>query len=285
MAEQRAPIGIEVNNAYLFVKDPDAAGTELFGGWQRVTGLSSFTMPAEVGGTNETQLMDGTIAFASRTGVGTITGAIGGATPGPVQQFMEQRKLDGRNVQIRIVRLAVNVGTFVQSGTSQFATGFKLTSLNTTDAPRKDSLGDQLSMTDLLKLARADHLIGWDLNGQVAPVSVADALTAVDDATAAMDAMWHSVVSVDDAGGFAVFAPTLSTAQTFADGGALFVRRPGVITDPILGTVNGFDVGDFQQGSAVTGNFTFTPAEAVQRKRPEHRLTLSQSDSTGQYTL
>ena len=97
-----------VNGAILQIRDPNKS-TGLFSEYRRVPGLASFTLPAEAGSVNETALMDGTVAAAAFKGVGTITGAVGALGVHPAHLFMEEKALDGTDIQANIVRLAVVV--------------------------------------------------------------------------------------------------------------------------------------------------------------------------------
>ena len=107
MARNRQPTATQVNGAALLVKDPSAAVGSLFASYQRIPGLASFTLPDETGATNETQLMDGAIAFAQIAGVGTITGNIGAISGHPTHRFLAAKRRDGQNVQVTIVRPAI----------------------------------------------------------------------------------------------------------------------------------------------------------------------------------
>ena len=285
MAEQRQPMAIEVNGAYLFVKDPNPPADDLFVNYQRVTGLSSFTLPAEVGGTNEIQLMDGTVQFASRKGVGTITGAIGSLTSQAASLFLEEASAAGDSVTVAIVRLAEHLFTgVVPGGTSLVAIG---TTYRKITIP--STLVDQVKSTVL-----AGHLvaIGADravtaaatLPTDLAPYRMAKtALT-----TTSQDANWQSIVSVEDDGSSIIVSPGFSAVQAAASSPSvrdIFFRRPGALWEGILVKVNGFDSGDFQQGSAVAGNMTLAPSVPVPVKTPEIRTVLVQSATDGSYTV
>ena len=112
MPENKSPLGIVVNGAILQVKDPSLSAG-LFSEYRRVPGLGSFTLPAETGSVNETTLMDGTVSAAQFKGVGTITGTVGALGAHPTHLFLDEKSLDGENVQVNIVRLAVPVNDIV----------------------------------------------------------------------------------------------------------------------------------------------------------------------------
>ena len=95
--------------------------------YRRVPGLGSFTLPAETGSVNETTLMDGTVSAAQFKGVGTITGTVGALGAHPAHLFLEEKSLDGENVQVNIVRLAVAVKEIIVSEASAVATAGSMT--------------------------------------------------------------------------------------------------------------------------------------------------------------
>ena len=244
MTEFRAPRGVTVNGAYLFARDA-AGGSGLFSNWQRVTGLSSFTLPAEVGGTTETQLMDGVLAAAALRGVGTVTGAIGGRGVHVSHLFMEERALDGGSVAIAIIkpgltRTAVTLGSAPSAGRS----------IEVPDGTEKN--------------VRAGDIVfvGGANAGDAAAVG------GYDDADS--NAVWHGVVAIYKTGE----KTYIDVAPGVAAGGgtALQVRTPGVTWKDVVGTVNGFDGGDFQNGQQLSGNFTFTPNESMPVVTPEPLL-------------
>lgn len=254
MADKREPVGQAVNGAYLFVKDPEAT-SGLFEHYQRVSGLSSFTLPAEVGGTNEIQLMDGVIAFASRKGVGTVTGVLGARTAHPAQQFMEQRSLDGRKVEIAMVKLASGVLKLEAEAAAAVAVagvgGYKI-DLSGVLA------GWRTQVKNTIKAAHAVAILpDLDaLSDSPKGVAVFDAAQAT-----ANDALFQVIQSVEEDGSEMYVSPGFVAARGSAATKKLgiFFINPGLYWTNVLGTVNGFDAGDFQQGSAVSGNFTFTP--------------------------
>lgn len=270
VAEQRQPRGIIVNGAYLFVKDPNAAAGKLFSAWQRVTGLSSFTLPAEVGGTNETQLQDGVLATAQLAGVGTITGAIGGRGLHVSHRFMEARKADGEAANIAIVKpclaraaIIFATGTVVADPSSDAKLGriIEVPTANRADVRRRVRAGD------LVAIAGADADTAVDAAGALAPTNVLD----YDGAQAA--AGWQYVVYVERDGSFIDVAPGFGAALTIASSKyrAMYIRTPGLKSLDIAGVINGFDGGDWQNGQFVAGNFTFTPEEVVAPPDPEIR--------------
>lgn len=258
MPEQRAPVGVVVNGAYLFVKDATGAAG-IFSNWQRVTGLSSFTLPAEVGGTTETQLMDGNLQAAAIAGVGTVTGAIGGRGVHMSQLFMEERKLDGAAVAIAIVKAAVVKSAILLGNTHNAVAAATLRSIDIPAARR----------SDVLNRVRAGDIVGLDLDGAMAPTGLADWKAT---AAAALDDDWQGVAYVEDDGSYIDVAPGFSAAQaTTTDTASLLLRTPGVQWIDVTGTINGFDGGDFQNGQQLSGNFTFTPSSALPRVTPEYR--------------
>ena len=283
--EKRQPMAVEVNGAYLFVKDPSPSSGDLFTNYQRVTGLSSFTLPAEVGGANEIQLMDGTVQFASRKGVGTITGALGSLDSHVAQRFLEDASLSGDTVQVAIVRLAEPVGDIEIAGVTTDRP-------NLVDMGRAQAFALPVYQGKIKNLVLAGHLFG--IEGavhatDVKPVQPTSASVAGYRATAvsADDALWQSVVSVEDDGARIIIAPGYSADITLTNGEfrSIFFRRPGAMWADISVKVSGFDAGDFQQGSAVASNITLTPSGPVPAKTPEHRLTLAQSATDGSYTV
>lgn len=267
MAENRQPRGVIVNGAYMFVKDPNAAAGKLFENWQRVTGLSSFTLPAEVGGTNETQLMDGSLATAQLAGVGTITGAIGGRGLHVAQRFMENRKRSGEAIDISIVkpclgRASIGMGAGTIVDVSEKARSIEVPSGNRADVKRRVRAGD------LVALASADA------NSATLALAVAAPTNVLDYDGDPTDIGWQSVVYVEEDGSFIDVAPGFATDRTIAGSmfRALYIRTPGILLKDLAGVVNGFDGGDFQNGQFVAGNFTFTPEEAIPEPTPEIRI-------------
>ena len=262
MTIKRNPTSIVVNGAYLRVKDPTAAAGSLFSDYQAIPGLGSFTLPAEAGNTTETPLMDGVIAAAQFKGVGTVTGAIGARGVHPAHQFLEARANDGKQVQIEIIRLATNVITL--SG-------------NVGDAAAAANGVSVITLDQAAAIASAKasilwgHLLQFDDDGSSAVDSVASYLAA---AAAANDNAWHIISEISEDGTSIKVAPGYSAALNGAAGTKINVRNPGVRWSDVTCVVNQFDGGDFQGGSNVSGNVTFTPSSAMPNAIVEHRIAL-----------
>ena len=251
----RTPTSMVVNGAYLRVRDPDASAGDLFADYITMPGLGSFTMPAETGGVTETVTIDGPISAPQFKGVGTITGAIAGLTRDVTHQFLEQRSIDGREIQLAIDLPARSVTEFVIEG------GSNVEAVDTDyDRIVAASIPDAVS-TAILR----GHFMAL---GAVSGAAVyPDGTVAVlgYDATAAAIG-WRAVIAADqDSKVFNVSpdfgATDISVALNMERG--VRVRNPGVSWLDISCVVSQFDLGDFQAGGNVSSNFTFVPARAV----------------------
>ena len=260
MAIKRQPTSIVVNGAYLQVKDPNAGATALFGKYRTVPGLGAFTLPAETGAVNETPLMDGTIGAAQFKGVGTITGAVGALGAHPTHQFLEDASLSGAQIQINIIRLATQVG--VQAPGSNAVAAGTLRRIAITGAAARAWVKNNVLQ---------GHLVAIDMDGEIAPTAVVSYKAA---AASGTDEHFMAVMAVDGEGRYVDVAPGFSAAKATTGSSRLIVRNPGRSYTDITGVVNQWDAGDFQGGSNVSGNLTFTPTVALPAATPEFRLPL-----------
>ena len=248
MALNRAPGATQVNGAAMLVKGDDEG---LFASFQRVPGFASFTLPDETGSTNETQLMDGSIAFAQIAGVGTISGSIGSITSHPTHQWLAARRRDGRQITVTIVRPATEIIKQEVANVANAATGTIITFTGEEVAAIKEgqliavgATGDAGSAAD-------------DVGGAY----VAYGATP----TAADDHKFRSVISVDPDAKSVKVAPAITTALTAAASNIYSLRNAGILYANILCSVNGFGDGDFQAGSAIAANISLQPDSALTR--------------------
>ena len=265
MAENRAPLGIVVNGAILQVREPGLAAG-LFSEYRRVPGLGSFTLPAESGSVNETTLMDGTVSAAQFKGVGTITGVIGALGAHPAHLFLEEKALDGENIQVNIIRLAVAVKEFTVEGVYAVAAANSMI----VNIPTSNQ-------EDVKSSIRAGSLVA--ISAAAADPAKQAANTVVDYKAAASsvnDVLWQPVWEVDDDGSSFKVAPGFNSAKATTSSNDILiqVRNPGRSYQDVLCTVSQWDAGDFQNGQNVSGNLTLTPSVALPRVRVEARLSL-----------
>ena len=267
MAENRAPLGIVVNGAILQVRDP-ALNDGLFSDYRRVPGLGSFTLPAESGSVNETTLMDGTVSAAQFKGVGTITGVVGALGAHPAHLFLEEKGLDGENIQVNIIRLAVAVKKIVISGVNDL--------IDISADPMEFNVPSAYR-EDVKSSIRAGSLVA------ISPAAASPAEqmlnTVVDYASAinpASSVLWQPVWEVEDDGSSFKVAPGFNAdkSSTAAMSVLIQVRNPGRSYRDVLCTVSQWDAGDFQNGQNVSGNLTLTPSVALPRVRVEARISL-----------
>ena len=272
MAENRAPLGIVVNGAILQVRDP-ALNDGLFSDYRRVPGLGSFTLPAESGSVNETTLMDGTVSAAQFKGVGTITGVVGALGAHPAHLFLEEKGLDGENIQVNIIRLAVAVKKIIVSAPAPVIVIGEPMVVNIPPANRDD----------VKSSIRAGSLVA--VSALATPVEIIkpaaeQSLNTVVDYKAAVnlanDTLWQPVWEVEDDGSSFAVAPgfSLGKVTTAAMSLLIQVRNPGRSYQDVLCTVSQWDAGDFQNGQNVSGNLTLTPSVALPRVRVEARISL-----------
>ncbi len=258
MALNRAPVGIQVNGAALLVKDPDVS-SGLFSKWQRVPGLASFTLPDETGSTNETQLMDGSIAFAQIAGVGTITGSIGAITGHVTHQLLAAKRRSGGNLNITIVRPAIAVANGQISTSAKIgeaADGGKSIVTLTSTIVRSIKEGMLIAVTPT---AGSPGSTGYTAYNAAA--------------SSANDPKFMEIVQVDDGGKVSV-APGFSVdiPNSAAVNNKYVVRQAGILYEDIVCSVSGFGDGDFQSGSAVSANVAFQPSSALPAFLPEWRI-------------
>ena len=256
------------------VQDPNASSGAFMATYRTVPGLGSFTLPAEAGSTNETALMDGTVAAAAFAGVGTITGTIGALGVHPTHLFLEEAKLDGRTVQMNIIRLAVNVQDLILPGSN----GARGTYVDVSASANRINIPASLRNT-VRSAVRQGCLIALGAGGAGTPGkqssnTVVDYNAAV---AAANDRLWKLCYEVAADGSYIDVTPGFSADQMVQNNQSarLEVRNPGRTYAAILGTVNQWDAGDYQNGQNVAGNITFTPSSALTRVQVEARIELS----------
>ena len=267
MPENKSPLGIVVNGAILQVKDPSLSAG-LFSEYRRVPGLGSFTLPAETGSVNETTLMDGTVSAAQFKGVGTITGTVGALGAHPAHLFLEEKSLDGENVQVNIIRLAVPVNDIIlPAGVATVATAGSM----------EVNIADDASQTLVKASIRAGSLVA--ISTPKATPDKQTSNTVVDYKKAlvgANDVLWQPVWEVESDGSSFKVAPGFMGVKATASGTSILiqVRNPGRSYNDVLCTVSQWDAGDFQNGQNVSGNITLTPSVALPRVQVEGRISL-----------
>ena len=270
MTANRSPLGIVVNGAYMQVRDPNAASGAFMATYRTVPGLGSFTLPAEAGSTNETALMDGTVGAAAFAGVGTITGSVGALGVHPTHLFLEEAKLDARSVQMSIVRLAVNVQDIMVPASGSDSV------VDQSDNPNRIKIPVAVRST-VRSAVRQGCLIA--LSAAAASPRKQTLNTVVEysaNASGANDRLWQLCYEVADDGSYIDVTPGFSADVGANNQNALLqVRNPGRTYAGILGTVNQWDAGDYQNGQNVAGNITFTPTSALPRVAVESRVSLA----------
>ena len=244
-----------VNGAYLRVKDPDASAGDLFADYVTLPGLGSFTMPAETGGVTETVTTDGPISAPQFKGVGTITGAVAGLTRDVAHQFLEQRSIDGLEIQVAIDLPARSVTEFVIEGSG---------TAMAVDTDYDRIVAGVVPEAVAKAILRGHFIALGAVSGTAAYPDGTAAVLGYDAAAAAIG--WRAVVASDqDAKVFNVSpdfgAIDIAVAANMERG--VRVRNPGVSWLDISCSVSQFDQGDFQAGGNVSSNFTFVPARAV----------------------
>ena len=279
MALNRAPTAIQVNGAALLVRDPEVTAG-LFTKYQRVPGFASFTLPDETGSTNETQLMDGSVAFAQIAGVGTISGSIGALTGHATHRFLAGKRRGGGNVTVTIVRPAVTIIDGKGMGASNAADTHPPGS-TTALIVAANGTAYTLPASAVVQI-REGHIIGLDAGKTGAQAGTMEGYIGYDvdddDVAATDDKKYRSVLRVN-AGASATKIevevkhvtgiPAQSTSNTE---NRFDVRSPGFIYQDIICTVNGFGDGDFQAGGALASNLSLQPAAALPTGAVETRL-------------
>ena len=267
MAENRAPLGIVVNGAILQVKDP-ALSAGFFSEYRRVPGLGSFTLPAETGSVNETTLMDGTVSAAQFKGVGTITGVVGALGAHPTHLFLDEKSLDGENVQVNIIRLAVPVNDITVSvaiDVIDISAGVMTVNVPTAN---QDAVKSSI---------RAGSLVAVSAAAASPAKQTADTVVDYKSAVSAANSLlWQPVWEVETDGSSFKVAPGFFADKETTNTNSLIiqVRNPGRTYSDVLCTVSQWDAGDFQNGQNVSGNLTLTPSVALPRVQVEGRISL-----------
>ena len=264
MARNRQPTSVQVNGVALLIKDADS-NSGLFSSFQRVPGMANMTLPDETGGVNETQLMDGAISAAQIAGVGAITGSIGAITGHATHRFLANKRRNGGNVQVVIIRPATASSTLDGAG-SVSAAGRRINVV----AGSRDSVKANIREGTLIALADAvtDGYIGY-----------ADGAPAATD-----DHKWRSTLSVAESGEYIELEAAIASAIAANSGEDIVYRRPGILYGGDTGfvcAVNGFGDGDFQAGGAVSANLSLAPSEALPLMQPEWRDLGELRESTG----
>lgn len=286
MALKRSPTSIVVNGAYLRVKDPQASPGDLFADYVTVPGLGSWTMPAETGSVTETAIMDGSIAAPQFKGVGTITGAMPALGAHVSHQFLEQRSIDQRDIQVEIVKHAVAVTSIDLGGAAGNVVDARAADAGT---PNRSDIAiskasDQLTVKQSVLWG---HILAMSAEAataaELASVTGASPVLAYT-SKGADGTQWRGIVTVAADGSMIRVAPAFVAAITTANNKfrRINVRNPGKRWTDVLVKVNQYDQGDFQSGSNVGSNFTFTPSTTVQAAIVEHRLD---SDAAGEHNV
>lgn len=253
MPVNRRPTGVQVNNAFLFVRDANATGE--LSKYKRVPGLGSFTLPAETGSSNEIVTMDGNIAYAQIAGVGTVTGAIPAFGAHPTHQMMQDKKGDGTQLTMSIIRLGSAITEIGDIASSTMLVA--ASALRTIDVPAGNR-------AEVLQSIRAGMIVAVQLDDSGTDPGDANPVVPYNKATpvSADDDDWRIIDDIEDDGSKIYVTPAFSAAQTVGGGdtASLFFRNPGIAYEDKVGTITQMDAGDFQAGSSVASNFTFQPA-------------------------
>ena len=256
MAENRSPSGILVNGVVVRVKDPNAASGALFSDWVRVPGLTSVTLPDEVGATTDAPQLDGTLSAAAYSGVGQIVAPIGGLSVHASHQWLYARKLDQKQILMDIIKPASGLVIITEEG-KVAAMGHDIV---IADPAAKRSVANVVKAGMLVYLATAvpPNDVGF-INYDV---------TAV----AGDQTKFRIVHRVEKDGSKIVVWPYYHAEIVKAAGNQLAIRHPGKHWADISGVVNGFGSGDLQNASNLSGNLTFAPQSVLADAVPEHRL-------------
>lgn len=272
MSRSRAPTAIPVNGAAMLVRDPNSGtgDADIFRHYQRVPGLASFTLPDEVGTTNEVNLMDGNVATAQTAGVGTITGTLGSMVGHVTHRFLADRKKDGKEIDVSIIRPGVKLssGTI---GVSHPANGLLLTF---PAAFGSTTVKQQVKEGTLVAVGATGDTLGGGV------VIFGDTVAAAD------DHKFRPVLAVSENGQLVKVEAAISTALNGGNSNKYEFRTPGVLYENIRCTVNGFGDGDYQSGGVVSGTISLQPILALPTQRPEYRtLAELRSDTSWRNTF
>ena len=282
MAVKKDPNAIQVNGALVFVKDPSASAGELFNSWRRLSGLGSFTMPAEAGSVTDTPGIDGSISFANVAGVGNISGTIIALNAGIVHRFLEGRAKSGEAIQMSLIRPSVKVDTYTGITAATGATALA--------AAGSGRIAVPAGIQSRVKAdVREGMIIGLWLDSKEPPATGATAAGTPDDepdnatdfidydastVVAADDKKWRTILEVADDGSWIDVAPSFSAEQASAASEyvSILIRNPGRTFRNLHGTVNQFDRGDAQTGGGISSNLQFVPSAALAVASVEQRL-------------
>ncbi len=282
MGIKRTPSGIQTTGSVLYIRSTKSGSTIFDKDYVRVPGLGSFTLPAETATTNETQMLDGSIASAGTKGVGTIPGSLGARNLGVAAQFLEAVSLSGASIRVRIVHAAELVGVLRLGAGSTIKSSAKAGN-GSGEASGKSEIsvlgseGQEFVKSTLLEdyvvsvaatdLAAADTDLPEDnLSGSYVTYETVPAAFAAN--------QWMSVFDVEEDGTKFFVAPGIIGSSNENAGvavvtvqasksRAVFVRNPGLRWTDIICTVSQFDGGDFQAGGVISGNVTFQPKVTV----------------------
>lgn len=264
MARPRTPAAIPVNGAAMLIKDPDAGTADIFSDYQRVPGFASFTMPDEVGSSNEVTLMDGSVATAQVAGVGTITGTIGSLTGHATHRYLSDRKKDGKEIEVAIIRPAAKVDDG-SGAVENAANGTVITIPNALANNLKSKIKEGM----LIAIGATGDTPGGGC------VVYGDTITNTN------DHHFRPIIYFNEAATKIKVEVAITTALTSGTTNKWALRIPGIRYENIRCTVSGFGDGDFQSGGVVSGTITLQPIVAVPTMRPEYRtLAELRTDST-----
>lgn len=277
MAIKKTPSGIQVSDSLMFVKSTKTKDVGVFAKYFRFPGLGSFTLPAEAAATNETTLIDGSIASAGTKGVGNITGSIGARNVGIAHQFVEDAATSGESILVAIAHPAESIGSVGLGAGAAIAVAADGKSKVTVPAVGRPFIRDSVLEDYVCATGGGD----------------ADAVTADEDNNA--DAyvkystkavgysarQWMSVFDIEEDGSEFYIAPGITPARAPVGTNKVmpaFFRNPGLRWSNVLCTVSQFDSGDFQSGSVVSSSITLQPRNVMPAAALELRTDLDAAD-------
>ena len=239
----RKPSGILVNGVGVYVKDPNAATGDVFEDYQRIPGAGSITLPDEAAPQNDIVTIDGSVGAAGFSGVGSATIPLPVLGQHPAHRFLAATRRSGAAIQVRIVKLAVNVVVLID-GVHPTVAALVTGLVTVTEGESRQTVKNQ-AREGMYAAVHATPAGATALNYDKTPLLAADANK------------FRAILNIDDDGDTITLAPGFMDAP--AANTDITIVQPGLRWDNVQVQVAQMGDGDFQSASVVGGNLVLRP--------------------------
>ena len=256
MAKKRAPAGITVSGAGVWVKDPEAAAGSLFSAYVRIPGTGSITLPDESAPQNDSVGIDGVVSASGFAGVGSITVPLPQLGQHPAHRFLAGKRRNQGPVIVGVHRKAQKLFSVTDAVVAgAVAVAANGVSVVTVTAGARNQIKAQL----------LEGLV-VSISATAPPAGLASGFSNFADfsnptVTTADSPWFQTVVEVEEDGSEFSVAPGFTMVNV--DAFHLYARQPGKQWLDVACTVAQMGDGDFQASSVLSGNLVFTPSRPL----------------------